>query len=182
MSSLQYSELPARVITGARTHMPDEDTLDEIVSNFGHVPSRPDDTNGATEAINGVKFTHHFVSTPGDYESVCWHYVTAGECARTPIIFLHGIPDSWYQWHHQMSHLSPEYFCVAVDLKGYGQSSKQPGNYTHEGASEQLYTMLQHEGFQTFYLVTHDRGTVQGKDLQFPNAFFPAICAKLQCD
>nr|KAK5447598.1 hypothetical protein LTR18_003179 [Exophiala xenobiotica] len=66
------------------------------------------------------------------------------------IVFLHGIPDAWYQWHHQMSHLSKPrtgagrgYRCIAVDLKGYGQSDKAPGDYRHEGAGEQLFDMLQ---------------------------------------
>ncbi|HTT82729.1 MAG TPA: hypothetical protein VMF67_04555 [Rhizomicrobium sp.] len=40
-------------------------------------------------------FTHRFVTGPGDGEYLSWHYVEAG--AGEPIVFLHGIPDSWYQ-------------------------------------------------------------------------------------
>ena len=39
---------------------------------------------------------------------------------------------------------------------------RSPGDYTHEGAAAQLYTMLQQVGLKKFYLVTHDRGSVQG--------------------
>ncbi len=79
-----------------------------------------------------------------------------------------------------MAHLSQTYRCIAVDLKGYGQSEKAPGDYRHEGAGEQLFDMLQlilnnsngDEGNdgngdkgngkkKRFNLVTHDRGTVQ---------------------
>ncbi|KAK5456244.1 hypothetical protein LTS15_005563 [Exophiala xenobiotica] len=101
------------------------------------------------------------------------------EAEAETIVFLHGIPDAWYQWHHQMSHLSKPktgagrgYRCIAVDLKGYGQSDKAPGDYRHEGAGEQLFDMLQlilapngntNDGkvVKRFNLVTHDRGTVQ---------------------
>jgi pimeloyl-ACP methyl ester carboxylesterase len=78
------------------------------------------------------------------------------------IVFLHGIPDAWYQWYHQMAALSKTHRCIGPDLKGYGQSEKGPGNYTHEGAAEQLFAMLQTIGVNRFNLVTHDRGTVQG--------------------
>ena len=78
------------------------------------------------------------------------------------IVFLHGIPDSWYQWRHQMTALSQSYRCIGVDLKGYGQSEKGAGDYRHEGVAEQLFDMLQLIGVKRFNLATHDRGTVQG--------------------
>lgn len=61
-----------------------------------------------------------------------------------------------------MAAMSTTYHCIAPDLKGYGQSEKGPGDYTHEGASERLFAMLQIIGVNQFNLVTHDRGTVQG--------------------
>jgi pimeloyl-ACP methyl ester carboxylesterase len=61
-----------------------------------------------------------------------------------------------------MAALSKTHRCIAPDLKGYGQSEKGPGNYTHEGASEQLFAMLKLTQVDPFNLVTHDRGTVQG--------------------
>ena len=121
---------------------------------------RPTST-GATEILDGVTFTHHFVEAPGDHETIRWHYVEAGPLDGETIVFLHGIPDSWFQWHHQMASLSGAYRCIAVDLKGYGQSAKGPGDYRHEGAAEQMFSMLQQIGVTRFNVVTHDRGTVQ---------------------
>ena len=51
--------------------------------------------------------------------------------------------------------------CIAVDLKGYGQSEKHAGDYRHEGAADELYAMLQQIGVTKFNIVSHDRGTVQ---------------------
>jgi pimeloyl-ACP methyl ester carboxylesterase len=62
-----------------------------------------------------------------------------------------------------MAALSATNFCIGVDLKGYGQSSKEPGTYVHEAVAEQLYTLLMEilPPPKKCFLVGHDRGTVQ---------------------
>jgi pimeloyl-ACP methyl ester carboxylesterase len=161
MKTPEYTELPARAKEVLKTFLPPEDKIEERVKHFAYVQPRPADKDGDTEVIDGVTFAHHFADAPGDYDTINWHYVDCGQGDKT-IVFLHGIPDSWYQWSHQMSALSGDYRCVAVDLKGYGQSDKKAGNFTHEACSEQLYGLLQQIGVKQFYLVGHDRGTVQG--------------------
>ncbi|PWZ20953.1 Epoxide hydrolase A [Zea mays] len=43
-----------------------------------------------------------------------------GDGAPT-VVFLHGFPELWYSWRHQMAHLAARgYRCVAPDLRGYG--------------------------------------------------------------
>jgi pimeloyl-ACP methyl ester carboxylesterase len=159
MATLDYSEVPGRAAKALEGFLPPEDLIKQRVAEFAHVQPRESDKEGDTEVLDGVTFTHHFVEAPGDYDMIGWHYVEAGE--GETVIFLHGIPDSWYQWHHQMAAISSTHRCIAIDLKGYGQSEKAPGDYTHEGAGEQLYTMLRQIGVNKFNLVTHDRGTVQ---------------------
>ncbi len=159
---IAYTELPQRARDAITNFIPDEARIAARTAQFAHVKPRPADKNGDTETLNGVTFTHRFVDAPGDIEPVHWHYVEGGSADAEVIVFLHGIPDSWFQWHHQMASLAKDYRCIAVDLKGYGQSDKTAGDYTHAGAAEQLYKMLQHIGVTRFNLVTHDRGTVQG--------------------
>ncbi len=159
-SSLQYTDLPDRAAKLLETWIPDEQRIAARVAEFRDVEPREPDAEGATEVLDGVTFTHHITDVDGDKEAVRFHWAEAGE--GEPIVFLHGIPDSWYQWHHQMAALSSEYRCIGVDLKGYGQSEKTPGDYRHEGAAEQLVLALDAMGVDRFNLVTHDRGTVQG--------------------
>jgi pimeloyl-ACP methyl ester carboxylesterase len=156
----EYTELPERARKVIQNFIPDNARIEGRVAQFRHVKPRSPDTEGAREVLDDVEFTHHFVTAPGDNEVVRWHYVEAGQ--GEPVVFLHGIPDSWFQWHHQMAALSKTHRCIAVDLKGYGQSEKEAGDYTHAGAAEQMFTMLDQIGLKTFNLVTHDRGTVQG--------------------
>ncbi|KIX08691.1 uncharacterized protein Z518_03348 [Rhinocladiella mackenziei CBS 650.93] len=160
-STLEYTPLSERAEKVAeQLFLPVEQVQDQL-AEFAHVQSRPANKEGDTEVIEGETFTHHFVFGPGDGEVIRWHYVEAGPKEGEAIVFLHGIPDSWYQWHLQMASLASEFHCIAPDLKGYGQSDKRAGDYRHEGAGEQLFDMIQLIGVERFNVVAHDRGTVQ---------------------
>lgn len=156
---LEHVQLPERALRALDGFMVGErqDINDEI-AQFRYVKPRPADSNGDVEVLDGVEMTHHFVQAPGESETIGWHYVDAGK--GEPVVFLHGLPDSWYLWHHQLATLSQTHHVIAVDLKGYGQSEKRAGDYRHEGVSEQLLALLNGIGVDKFNLVTHDRGTV----------------------
>jgi pimeloyl-ACP methyl ester carboxylesterase len=51
------------------------------------------------------------------------HYATAGEGEKL-VILLHGFPEFWYSWRHQIEALSDEYTIVAPDMRGYNLSDK----------------------------------------------------------
>ncbi|KAM3236429.1 hypothetical protein P3L10_016466 [Capsicum annuum] len=45
------------------------------------------------------------------------------------ILFIHGFPELWYTWRHQMVYLAERgYHAVAPDLKGYGDTTSAPVN------------------------------------------------------
>src|SRR5690242_13853833 len=59
-----------------------------------------------------------------DTGEVRLHYVT---CGRGPLVlFLHGFPECWYSWRHQLAVLRDESCVVAPDLRGYNRSEKPP--------------------------------------------------------
>jgi pimeloyl-ACP methyl ester carboxylesterase len=45
---------------------------------------------------------------------------------RGPLILcVHGFPELWYSWRHQIGYFSERgYTVAALDVRGYGQSSK----------------------------------------------------------
>ncbi len=53
------------------------------------------------------------------------------ECGVGPlVVLLHGFPEFWYAWRHQLVGLAERgYRAVAVDLRGYGDSDKPPRGY-----------------------------------------------------
>ena len=60
-----------------------------------------------------------------------WHWAEMGD--GDPVVLLHGIPESWMCWKHQMPALATQFRVLAFDLKGYGRSDKADGDYTGNG-------------------------------------------------
>ena len=54
------------------------------------------------------------------------HVVRRFEPERPCVIFLHGVPDTWWVWRHQLAFFAGLYSLVAVDLPGFGESSIVP--------------------------------------------------------
>ncbi len=51
------------------------------------------------------------------------HLVEQGEGPM--VLFVHGFPESWYSWRHQLPAVAAAgYRAVAIDVRGYGRSSK----------------------------------------------------------
>jgi pimeloyl-ACP methyl ester carboxylesterase len=119
----------------------------------------PGSTNhhGEIEMLGDVEATHWFVEVVRSR----YHFVTAGDPGNPPVVMLHGIPETWYTFHNQVRDLSDDYYVVAVDLKGYGQSEKRPdGEYSFPHCAFELALLLEKLGIERFYLVGHDRGSV----------------------
>lgn len=71
-----------------------------------------------------VAGTSRFVSANG----ARFHVIEAG---RGPtVILLHGFPQTWWSWRHQLTPLAEAGFrVIAMDLRGYGDSDKTPRGY-----------------------------------------------------
>ncbi|MFE2041425.1 alpha/beta fold hydrolase [Streptomyces sp. NPDC059477] len=155
----EYSPVPDRIVAlqaaGAKRA-----ALIDGPGEYAHVKPRTPDNDGDTEIVGTTTVTHRFVDAPGDSETVRWHYVEAG--SGPVVVFLHGIPESWFMWHRQIDALAATHRVIAIDLKGYGQSEKGTGDYRQVGVAEQLSAMLTQIGVDRFQLVAHDRGSVVG--------------------
>ena len=53
------------------------------------------------------------------------HYATLGKGPL--VVMIHGFPDYWYTWRHQMAALEDSHQVVAIDLRGYNRSGKPAG-------------------------------------------------------
>ena len=53
------------------------------------------------------------------------HYASAGEGPL--VVMIHGFPDFWYSWRHQMDRLKSDFHVVAIDQRGYNHSSQPEG-------------------------------------------------------
>ena len=89
------------------------------------------------------------------------NYVIGG--SGSPILLLHGYPQTHVMWHKIAEQLAAHYTIVASDLRGYGDSDKPPTNDTHTPYSKRAsgndqVQLMQSLGFSKFQLVGHDRG------------------------
>jgi pimeloyl-ACP methyl ester carboxylesterase len=86
------------------------------------------------------------------------HYATLGQGPL--VVMIHGYPDFWYSWRHQMAALSKSYQVVAIDQRGYNLSDKPKGkeNYDLGLLVEDVRAVIKHLGRDRAVIVGHDWG------------------------
>ena len=90
--------------------------------------------------------------------SVKIHYVTLGQGPL--VVMIHGFPDFWYTWRHQMEGLSDQFQVAAVDLRGYNDSDKPKGteSYAMPVLASDIEAVIRHLGRENAIVVGHDWG------------------------
>lgn len=86
------------------------------------------------------------------------HYVSAG--SGPLVLLLHGFPEFWYSWRHQIGPLAQHGRVVAVDQRGYNLSSKPAGiaAYAIDQLVADVVGLIDHFGAEQATLVGHDWG------------------------
>jgi epoxide hydrolase 4 len=109
------------------------------------------------ETLREVELAHRYA----DLGDVRLHYVEAGEGPL--VLLLHGFPQFWYQWRHQISALVEAGFrVVAPDMRGYNLSDKPHGvqAYRVELLARDVERLIRTCGEGTATVVGHDWGAI----------------------
>lgn len=87
------------------------------------------------------------------------HYVESG-AGDELILLLHGFPECWHSWRHQLRALGGNYHVVAPDLRGYNLSDKPPhiSDYKMEALVADVLGLIHHFGRTDAVIVGHDWG------------------------
>jgi len=95
-----------------------------------------------------------------DHDGVKIHYAELGEGPL--VVMIHGFPDYWYTWRHQMAGLADGYRVVAVDLRGYNKSDQPEGIEAYDMSLliGDLAAVIRHLGEDSAVIVGHDWGGV----------------------
>jgi len=94
-----------------------------------------------------------------DLSGIRMHYVEAGEGPL--VVLLHGFPEFWYSWRHQIPALAKAgYRVVAPDLRGYNLSDKPPrvDDYRIEALAGDVAQLIRALGEERATVVGHDWG------------------------
>lgn len=98
------------------------------------------------------------------------HTVECGDAAAPLVLFVHGFPESWYSWRHQMPVVAAAGFrAVAYDGRGYGKTDKPESvdEYTLSSLMGDTVGIVEALGYKTAIIVGHDWGA--------PIAYFSAL-------
>ena len=89
---------------------------DPVATNVRH-------HDGEIETLwTGATVTHRFVEACG----LRWHAATAGDPTNQDVVvFLHGFPESWFAWHHQLGALADRLSCTTL----YSSDSAADSHY-----------------------------------------------------
>jgi pimeloyl-ACP methyl ester carboxylesterase len=117
---------------------------------------------GAIGALvqSGAPIAHEYA----DVNGVRLHYAKAG--SGPLIMFLHGFPEFWYEWKHQIVEFSRDHTVAAPDMRGYNLSSKPTELAAYEvpvlveDVRALATELLKQSGGTRFTLVAHDWGGV----------------------
>ena len=106
-------------------------------------------------AFDGSAWSHAYATTNG----VQLHYVTQGEGPL--VVLLHGFPEHWYSWRHQIAPLAAAGFRVAApDLRGYNLSDKPRSGYDIKNLTKDVRGLIRALGERSAVIVGHDWGGV----------------------
>lgn len=98
--------------------------------------------------------SHKFVPTNG----IKVHCAIQGE--GPAMVFLHGFPEFWYCWRHQLPAFAGRFRAVAPDMRGYNTSDKPEGveQYRMSVLVEDVRGLIESLEEEKAFLVAHDWG------------------------
>ncbi len=116
-------------------------------------------------------WSHRSVSANGTR----FHVAESGEGPL--VLLLHGFPQFWWTWRHQLASLSAAGLrAVAVDLRGYGCSDKPPRGYDLVTAASDAAGLIRSLGEANAVVVGHDWGGMIAWTMA---AYFPKVVRRL---
>jgi len=89
-------------------------------------------------------------------------YVEQGNSEGFPVVFLHGVTDSWRSWELVLPHLPPWIRALALSQRGHGESDR-PADYRARDFAEDIAAFGDALGLDRFLLVGHSMGATNAQ-------------------
>ncbi|WP_031486305.1 alpha/beta fold hydrolase [Streptomyces bicolor] len=104
-------------------------------------------------------FDHHRVPVA---DGVFLHTAVGG--SGTPVVLLHGFPQTHLMWRHVAADLAADHTVICPDLRGYGASDKPAATdgtvYAKRTMAADIVALARELGHERFGLAGHDRGAL----------------------
>ncbi|MFK0252798.1 alpha/beta fold hydrolase [Streptomyces sp. NPDC090445] len=109
--------------------------------------------------VTPVTFDHHRIPVA---DGVRLNVAVAG--SGTPIVLLHGFPQTHLMWRHVAADLATDHTVICPDLRGYGDSDKPAETdasiYSKRTMAADVVVVAEALGHERFALAGHDRGAL----------------------
>ena len=117
-------------------------------------------TVDATHVLHEGPWRHRFVSANGARFHVAEAAASRAGAAPAPlVVLLHGFPQMWWCWRHQLPALGAAgHRAVAMDLRGFGASDKPPRGYDTPTLAADVAAVVRSLGADDAVVVGHDWG------------------------
>jgi pimeloyl-ACP methyl ester carboxylesterase len=130
----------------------------------GSVPSHGSPPAAAETAVAASTASRGEVRPPAGYRSQYaqvngfrMHYLRGG--SGSPVVLLHGFPQTWSEWRDQLGPLAEDHTVIAVDLRGAGDSGVPKDGYDTVQMAKDVHALLTELGLNDgIQIVAHDIG------------------------
>lgn len=105
-------------------------------------------------------------------------YRTAG--TGEPIVFMHGFPQTGYEWRTVARDLSSDFKVIVVDSRGSGGSDKPDPGYDKATMAADVHSVVRHLGVDLAHVVGHDIGVMMA--FAYGQLFAPEVASITMID
>lgn len=98
-------------------------------------------------------------------------YAEQGDANGTPVIFLHGLSDSWHSYERVFPHLHPSIHAYAISLRGHGDSDRPESGYDPANFAADVAAFMKKLKIKSAVIVGHSMSSTitQRFALDYPN-------------
>lgn len=96
-------------------------------------------------------------ATYADVAGAHVRFVDRGE--GPPVVLIHGFASALETWHGVMAELSKTHRVLAMDLKGFGWSSRPRGDYSPQAEAQLVLALMDQRGIHRAEVVAHSWGS-----------------------
>lgn len=93
------------------------------------------------------------------------HYAESGDARGTPVVFVHGWPDSWFSFSRVMPLLSSRIRAFALDQRGFGESRFAEGEVGMDDFADDVIAFLDALALDRAIVVGHSFGSFVARHL-----------------
>ena len=100
---------------------------------------------------------YNFKTYTTTLDSINISYIKEGEGEKT-LLFIHGLSSNSDAWAKNIESLKDDYTCIAIDLPGYGKSSKPDADYTPTYFAKTIHQFIEKLELKNIILIGHSMG------------------------